>query len=265
MTEEKAKETFDNAINAIIYNDNTVGDVEYFQNLEAQPITININTKTNKYELIDGYKRLLFIADKDLLSHTAPVRVFTDLNDVEFLTLLYASNIWKGKNDFHDRGFLFALKTRFGFTIPSSFYGNSFKNELEIIQLYDFGGNLAKVDKTRMMNTVRNHEHIANDMKMMYNFLVSESKKCKFDENMSNEIVLTIVEVVGELRRLSNGEPQGELTEELITSIFEDDTIKSLCSKKHLSTRTYVINYFRDKGLYKLISSMVKDTIFIKK
>lgn len=262
LSNDKAKEVFDNAINAIIYNNNTVGEIEFFQNLEAQPITINVNTKTNKYELIDGYKRLLFITDKELLNHTAPVRIFTDLNDEEFLTLLYASNVWKCEKDFHDRGFLFALKTRFGFTIPSSFYDKYSKNELELIQLYDFGGNLARVDKTRMMNTLKNHKHIAKDMKLMYNFLVSESKKCKFDENMSNEIVLAIVEIVGELRRLSNGEPQGELTEELITSIFEDDTIQGLCSKKHLSTRTYVINYFRDKGIYKLISSIIKDSIY---
>ena len=54
---------------------------------------------------------------------------------------------------------------------------------------------------------------------------------------------------------------QNDISEELITSIFEDELIKKSCSKKHLSTRTYVINYFRDKGLYKRIEEMLKNSL----
>lgn len=60
VSEEKAKEVFNNAINSVIYQNNSISELEFFQNLESQPITININTKTNKYELIDGYRPSLY-------------------------------------------------------------------------------------------------------------------------------------------------------------------------------------------------------------
>lgn len=264
LSEEQAKEVFDNAINSVIYQNNSVGELEFFQNLESQPITININTKTNKYELIDGYRRLLYITDKKLLSYSAPIRIFTDLNDTQFLSLLYASNVWKTKENFHDRGFLFALKTRFNFVIPSSAYGNFYHNELSTLQLYDFGGNLIRVDKNRIMNTLLNHKHLVNDITLMYNFLPQESEKYDYDKNMTDEIKFTIIELVGEARRTKDNDLQNELSETLITSIFADDTIKQYCSKKHLSTRTYVINYFRDKGLYKRITDILKENLICK-
>ena len=264
IEESKAKELFDNAVNSVINQNNSVGELEYLQNLESQPITININ-ENNKYELIDGYKRLLYITDENLLKYNAPIKIFTDLNDVQFLSLLYASNVWKTEDKFHDRGFLFALKTRFGFEIPMSAYEKTFENELRILKLYDFGGNLVNVCKERIMNTLDTHEHLAKDMFMMYNFLVDESKKHKYDENICDEIKFTIIELVGELRRTKyKYNHQNELSKELIVSIYNDEFINKLCAKKHLSTRTYVINYFRDKGIYNRIKDMIKDDLVNK-
>lgn len=262
ISEEKAKEIFNNAINSVIYQNNGVGELEFFQNLEFQPITININAKTNKYELIDGYRRLLYITDEKLLSYSAPIKIFTDLNDTQFLSLLYASNAWKSKESFHDRGFLFALKTRFNFVIPSSAYNiEHYWNELSTLQLYDFGGNLVRVDYNRLMDTLLNHKFLASDINLMYNFLPQESEKYGYDKNMADEIKFTIIELVGEARRAKDNDLQNELSESLITSIFADDLIKQYCSKKHLSTRTYVINYFRDKGLYKHITDILKKNL----
>ena len=77
--------------------------------------------------------------------------------------------------------------------------------------------------------------------------------------------VSTIIELVGELRRQKDKfNRQKELTEELIVSIYKDEFIEKLCSKKHLSTRTYVINYFRDKGIYNRIKDMIKDNLVDK-
>lgn len=260
INESKAKELFDNAVNSVINQNNSIGELEYLQNLESQPITLNFDSKTNKYQLIDGYKRLLYITDENLLKYSAPIKIFTDLNDIQFLSLLYASNVWKTEDKFHDRGFLFALKTRFGFKIPSSAYEKSFENELSILQLYDFGGNLVHVYKDKIMNTLDTHEHLVSDMNIMYNFLVNESKNHKYDENICDEIKYTIIEYVGELRRTKYNY-QNELSEELIVSIYNDDFINKLCAKKHLSTRTYVINYFRDKGIYNHIKDMIKDNL----
>ena len=265
LPESKAKELFDNAINSVIYQNNCVGELEYLQNLEAQPITININTKTNKCELIDGYKRLLYITDEKLLSYNAPVRIFTDLDDSQFLALLYAANVWKTKELFHDRGFLFALRTRFNFVIPLSAYdnkGNFRLDELSTIQLYDFAGNLAHVDKSVIMNTLHNHKFFVSDMRVLYNFLPQQAEKYSYDRNILEEIMFSIIELVGEARRTKDNDIQKELSEELIISIFEDDSIKTACSKKHLSSRTYVMNYFRDKGLYKRIIEIIKKGLF---
>lgn len=265
IEESKAKELFDNAVNLVINQNNSVGELEYLQNLESQPITLNFDSKTNKYQLIDGYKRLLYITDENLLKYSAPIKIFTDLNDIQFLSLLYASNVWKTEDKFHDRGFLFALKTRFEFEIPMSAYEKTFEDELRILKLYDFGGNLVNVCKERIMNTLDTHEHLAKDMFMMYNFLVSESKNHKYDENICDEIKYTIIELVGELRRTKyKYNHQNELSEELIVSIYNDDFINKLCTKKHLSTRTYVINYFRDKGIYNRIKDMIKNNLVIE-
>ena len=262
LSEKQAKEIFDKAINSVIYQNNSVGELEYLQNLESQPITLNFDSKTNKYELIDGYRRLLYITDEKLLSYSAPIKIFTDLNDAQFLSLLYASNAWKTKEIFHDRGFLFALKTRFNFVIPSSAYNiEHYWDELSTLQLYDFGGNLVRVDYTRLMNTLLNHKFLASDINLMYNFLPQESEKYGYDKNIADEIKFTIIELVGEARRAKDNDLQNELSESLITSIFADDTIKQYCSKKHLSTRTYVINYFRDKGLYKRITDILKKNL----
>lgn len=258
LSEQAARKAFDDAINEAICQDNGVGEIEYLQNLEVQPITINLNTKTGKYELIDGYKRLLYTTNKELLEYNAPVRIFTDLTDSQFLALLYSANVWKTKELFHDRGFLFALKTRFNFVIPSSAYRGGTSNELGTLQLYDFGENLVHVGKSILMNTVRCHSHLANDISLMYNFLPQIAEKQSCDKNLSDEIMFTIIELVGEIRR-QKGDESRPLSEDLITSIFEDDFIKNLCVKKHLSTRTYVINYFRDKGIYHHIREMLGD------
>lgn len=262
IEEFKAKEIFNDAINSVINQNNSIGELEYLQNLESQPITININSKTNKHELIDGYKRLLYITDENLLKYNAPIKIFSDLNDVQFLSLLYASNVWKDKEKFHDRGFLFALKTRFGFEIPSTAYNKSIVNELNTLQIYDFGGNLVNVRKNRIMNTLDTHEHLVSDMNMMYNYLESKTKDCKFDENISDEIKYAIIELVGELRREKGKyNQQKEVSKELIDSIYDDEFINKLCRKKHLSTRTYVMNYFRDKKIYKRIIDIIKNNL----
>lgn len=256
LSEQAARKLFDDAINEVIYQDNSVGEIEYLQNLEVQPITINLNTKTGKYELIDGYKRLLYVTNKKLLEYNAPIRMFTDLTDSQFLALLYSANVWKTKELFHDRGFLFALKTRFNFVIPSSAYRGGISNELDTLQLYDFGENQVHVGKSILMNTVHCHNHLPNDISLMYNFLPQIAEKQNYDKNLSDEIMFTIIELVGEIRR-QKGDESRPLSEDLITSIFEDDFIKNLCAKKHLSTRTYVINYFRDKGIFHHIKGIL--------
>lgn len=273
LDKSEAEYIFNDAINKIIYNDNKMSLLAYFQNLEAQPITININTKTNRCELIDGYKRLLFIANEDLLNCTAPVRVFTDLDDTGFMSLLYAANIWKYSANnrnavFHDRGYLFALKTRYGFTIPEKAY-NYYDNVLDVFYNYDFNSSYDYrahmsyyENSLSIMDSLRQHNFTVYDMKFILDNLIDiTSKDYAYDKNIALEIERFIIVAVGTIRKLPNNTNQKLLSDDLISSIFEDEYIVKNCENKHLSTNTYVKNHLAKKKVYKRIADILYENL----
>lgn len=273
LDKSEAEYIFNDAINKIIYNDNKMSRLAYFQNLEAQPITININTKTNRYELIDGYKRLLFITNEDLLNCTAPVRVFTDLDDTGFMSLLYAANIWKYSANnrnavFHDRGYLFALKTRYGFTIPEKAY-NYYNDVLEVFYNYDFNksydyrSHMSYYENSlSIMDSLRQHNFTVYDMNFILDNLIDiTSKDYAYDKNIALEIERFIIVAVGTIRRLPNNTNQKLLSDDLISSIFEDEYIVKNCENKHLSTDTYVKNHLAKKKVYKRIADILYENL----
>lgn len=268
LSRKEAETIFNNAIDEIIYNNNKMETLAYFQNLEAQPITINMNTKTGKVELIDGYKRLLYITNRTLLGYSAPIRVFTDLDDIGFLSLLYAANLWKytantRDTSFHDRGYLFALKTRYGFEIPEIAYKHFndiryYSNILKVLYTYDFDSEYYPYkfnnDQMSIMDALRHHKHTINDLYIILNELPLESTKdLPYDQNIIEEIENFIIRTLGHIRRLPNSDDQKDLTSDTLNKIFNDDVIIKECSKKHLSTATYVKNYFSNKNLYNRI------------
>lgn len=276
LAKEEAESAFNNAIDAIIYANNKMGTLAYFQNLEAQPITINMNTKTGRVELIDGYKRLLYIANQTLLDYTAPIRVFTDLDDIGFLSLLYAANLWKytaNNRDiaFHDRGYLFALKTRYGFEIPEIAYKHYsniryYSDILAVFYTYDFDGDYYKYNlgNTQMSITdsLRHHKHTINDLYIILNELpLVSSGDHKYDRNIVNEIENFIIRTVGRIRRLPNSDDQKDLKVETLSEIFDDELIIKECCKKHLSSDTYVKNHLENKKLYDRITDILVNSL----
>ena len=271
-----AETIFNTAIDSIIYNNNKMGTLAYFQNLEAQPITININTKTGRVELIDGYKRLLYIANQTLLDYSAPIRVFTDLDDIGFLSLLYAANLWKytAKNRdiaFHDRGYLFALKTRYGFEIPEIAYKHYsniryYSDILAVFYAYDFDGDYYKYtfsdDQMSIMDALRHHKHTIKDLIVILNTLPQESSRdLQYDKNIADEIENFIIRTLGHIRRLPNSDEQKDLDQSVLTKIFNDELIVKECCKKHLSTDTYVKNHLENKKLYNRIIEILLNSL----
>lgn len=277
LSRKEAETIFNNAIDEIIYNNNKMGTLAYFQNLEAQPITINMNTKTGKVELIDGYKRLLYIANQTLLDYSAPIRVFTDLDDIGFLSLLYAANLWKytAKNRevaFHDRGYLFALKTRYGFEIPEIAYKhysyiNYYSDILAVFYTYDFDSayyqHKFSDDQMSIMDALRHHKHTIKDLYIILNELpLVSSRDHKYDRNIVEEIENFIIRTLGHIRRLPNSDDQKDLKVETLNKIFEDELIIKECCKKHLSTDTYVKNHLENKKLYdRIIEILINDLV----
>lgn len=270
LSRKEAETIFNNAIDEIIYNNNKMGTLAYFQNLEAQPITININTKTGRVELIDGYKRLLYIANQTLLDYSAPIRVFTDLDDIGFLSLLYAANLWKYTAKtrdiaFHDRGYLFALKTRYGFEIPEIAY-NHYSEILKVFYTYDFDGEYYPYkfsdDQMSIMNALRHHKHTIKDLIIILNTLPQESSRdLQYDKNIADEIENFIIRTLGHIRRLPNSNDQKDLDPSVLTKIFDDKLIVKECSKKHLSTPTYVKNHLENKNLYNRIIEILLNSL----
>lgn len=276
LSKKEAETIFNNAIDEIIYNNNKMGTLAYFQNLEAQPITINMNTKTGRVELIDGYKRLLYIANQTLLDYSAPIRVFTDLDDIGFLSLLYAANLWKytAKNRdiaFHDRGYLFALKTRYGFEIPEIAYKHYsniryYSDILAVFYTYDFDGDYYKYNlgdtQMSITDSLRHHKHTINDLYIILNELpLVSSGDHKYDHNIANEIENFIIRTLGRIRRLPNSDDQKDLKVETLNEIFDDELIIKECCKKHLSSDTYVKNHLENKKLYDRITDILVNSL----
>ena len=266
LSNETCVSAVENIVREYFDSNNNISDIEYMQNIEAQPITVNMNTKTGKCELIDGYKRLLYTPNHETQEFIAPVRVFTDLDDYGFLALLYSANMWKTismglcRDMFHDRGYLFALKCRYGFEIPAKHYNDSThgENELTAMYIYDFITPEYAKGRRNIWKGIEHKSRLINDITYIYNNLYDLSNKnYGYDNNIVVELRKFIIATVGCLRDMDfNGQ---ELSDELIRSIYTNKQLVKLFTNKHLSTDTYVKNYFERKGIYKIVVDILKE------
>ena len=249
-----------------------MGKNEYFRNTEFSPVIVNQNTKTGTLELIDGYRRILTVSDPNLLDTTIPVKAYRDLSDNQFLSVLFAANMWKNDSSDRDivafdRGFLFALKQHFGFEIPEkaaqlergmTYNGatySSIPHELSLLYLY---GNFG-------VEQMKNHSHYVDDIKMLYSTLLNcYFTEYPYDHQYNVELSKFITETVGKIREAEGKEPQSPLSSEIIESLFTDEYLTKLFSKKVYSSNTYVANFFIDKGVYKYVESKLREGLMQK-
>lgn len=111
--------------------------------MESSVIVLN-KTLDGKYELIDGFYRLLF----KQLNRKVIVKVYSDLTDEEWTQLMITCNAWKIDNhnslEFFDRGFLLGLKLRFDLDLDTYI---SYRTDKSIIkELYCYVNNLDSKD-----------------------------------------------------------------------------------------------------------------------
>ena len=269
---EIAKKTFYDAIDEYANSMIEFNEISYLQEIENMPITINIDTKTNKIQLIDGYKRLLYVTSKKLLDRIVVIKEFTDLSDEEFLTLLYAANYWKasvnkGNIDFHDRGYLFALKQRFNFVLPEPF-----DKSFEILNIYDLT-HLKNTSITRLncdfSNWVKNknlpesykfQSFRIKDLKFWFNEVEEIfNKDFGYDNSYNIFLEKLLLLYLGDIRR--NGGNQKEITKEIIESVLLNEVVVKTCSRKKMSSDTYIYNSFVKTRLFEHIRTILEEKL----
>lgn len=250
--------------------------MRYLQELETSPITININEENGRIELLDGYKRLLVTNNKDLLDRNVAIKVFKNLSDKDFLTLLYAANYWKHSMGnrisdiaFHDRGFLFALKQKYGIEFKD--FDCKQMGLFDFLNIYDSNqrSKFAKsipyltLKHSDMTSSYDKHEHLVSDLEnVAKNLSYVYEKDCGYDENIKQFLIPMVIACLGDIRR--NGTSQRTATAEDVVAILEDKSFVRMLSKKHYTTDTYISNFVIDKGLDSKIYEMLESRICLE-
>jgi len=119
MSLEEAIDYFKEAHRKILLALDDTVEHEFNLKYECDFSPIVINQANNKYQLIDGFKRL-FTNKLERLDFEAPVKVYTNLDDKNYLRILNACNGWKqGGTKFFDRGYIFSLQNRFNIDVTA--------------------------------------------------------------------------------------------------------------------------------------------------
>ena len=268
IPEEIGKKRFNDAVWNKVSSESSMNINAFYRNTEVMPVIINRDTVKNKIQLIDGYRRILTISDPKLLDLQIPIKVFTDLNDNQFLSVLYSANQWKrlGKIydteirnaynyatevNFHDRGFLFALKERFGFELPEEAYSSNSLHCMDYLKVYDFGGCLGlKKNPLSEEDSLKLHYHYVDDIRILYDTLLKcHNTQYPYDKQYNKALTETILSALHVIRHQSYQKEEKPLTPEMITSLFEDKHLTEMFRKKTYSSDTYVENFMRTKNI----------------
>ena len=119
MSLEEAIDYFKEAHRKILLSLDDTVEHEFNLKYECDFSPIVINQANDKYQLIDGFKRL-FTNKLERLDFEAPVKVYANLNDKDYLRILNACNGWKqGGTKFFDRGYIFSLQNRFNIDVTA--------------------------------------------------------------------------------------------------------------------------------------------------
>lgn len=230
----------------------------YYQQVDITPITINI-TSEGKLELIDGYKRLLHVNNPELLDILAPIKVYTELDDKDFIRLLYSANAWKtvgsrGVGPFHDRGFIFALRQRFGIRFEDYFH-NSWKDIdlLKLLQIYDAPSKYCLYNKY-LIEDIKALAHL-NEVAMP--FFQNENNR------VYHEIIRTMIQLMGELRRANMDVEQHVVDfNQLLATLLENKAwAKKIASKENMTVGGYISNFVNEHVYHVLKEGLLKAMI----
>ena len=259
LTKEEANDLIERSINAFLKKNGNYNRIQYLQELESSPITINI--QDGKYHLIDGYKRLLYVNDKELLDRKVPIRIFRNLKDKDFFALLYAANYWKTKfkgsaniftntSIFHDRGYLFSLRQRFGIRFETNNYLLAFLCLYDNVHtsMGDFSN--IPISHPELIDSYLHHEFTAIDIRN-----IAERINELFihdDYNLpnivKNYVIGLCVLYIGDARR--GGKTTEIIDIGIIDKLLRNKELQSCIKGKSLSSLTYVENNFKKSEIY---------------
>lgn len=270
FNEEESKCLIDNAIKKAITKIYPMNEMDYCHQLEVMPIILNIDTKTNKIQLIDGYKRLFCMQNKTIMDRNCVFKVFYDLNDIDFLKMLYMVNYWKQSMDprnnaqllFHDRGYMFALKQRFGIEMET--YSDNYKL-LHTLQSYDSIQNKAKVMSFDLLPwSIQGYDKdfccFVSDISQIKDVYEYENNSTNFGGLIPRFLYFYVWEILGRYRRQKEQIQKEICLKDLFNSIWNDKKLVKLFAKKsNLSTDTYVHNMFIDKNIKYDILEKIKN------
>lgn len=196
------------------------------------PVTININNKHNRIELIDGFKRLL-TTPESYLDFTCVIKVYEDITDFDYLFLLNAANCWKSnqKENFYDRGYLFSLKYKFG--IDKEYLKNDYN--IDIIRiLLEYGYYIPSY--------LENH-HYFNDIISIQKILNADFPIDK-SYILSREIIIHTINFISLFRR-NNPKASIDFLEMFESVIWELEDV--LDKKSSMNTLGHIENFFNSK------------------
>lgn len=257
-----AQKYYNDAIEKAI---NKVSIADYLFNImtESMPIVINRNSRTNKVELIDGYKRLLVNNDNDQLNTDTAIKVFDDLSDVDFLKLLFALNEWKlmSNEDLYDRGLLFALREHFG--IKQEDYPTT--NTRYDVSDYSFNMSLLNILRLYGEDSSRVPNQYANDILQLKNILVlyEETSVIK-NEMFKAKLFKSLIKVLGELRRENCSSENDDVIDVFRSVINNSQLVEMLNKKSKTKMPAWVNNYWRDNHFDDKLKEFLKEEINIK-
>ncbi len=222
--------------------------------VDSMPIVVNKNTSTGKYELIDGYKRVLVNNNSEQLNKSVAVKVFNDLSDGDFLHLLFALNEWKtiAKEWLYDRGYMFALRERFGIKIE----------DYPILSKYDKADfSLYNILKLYGEDSSRVPEQYADDILQMKGLQeLYDNTTSILNKEFKDRVFIHLIQLLGTARRKDVTSPKIDVIETFERIVNDPDLVKLLNKKAKLQMSSYIDGYWSEQKVDDYLMSSITDT-----
>ena len=244
------------AIDEVSFDDNTFNVM-----VESMPIVINRNSKTNKVELIDGYKRLLVNNNKEQLDIDIPVKVFEDLSDIDFLKLLFSLNEWKlfAREDFYDRGFLFALREHFGIRQEDYPTTNTRYDKLD-----SFNMSLLNILRLYGEDSAKVPNQYADDILQLKNILALHEETTVIKNDMfKDKLFKALIELLGAVRRENCSSEKVDVIGAFRNVINNSQLVEMLNKKAKIKMNAWVNNFWLENHVDNLLKELLKKELNI--
>lgn len=178
------------------FNSEKIKESNYLNRaIESSFIVLN-KTIDGKYQLIDGFYRLLF----KQLSKKVIVKVYSDLNNYEWMQLMITYNAWKIDNNnklkFFDRGFILGLKSRFDINLDTYISYRPDKNIIK--ELHYYVNNLESRNLSDLFNG-KNKKKNADTYKEAQTLLSNLKSNIDYNSMLSLKYFIDDFKILGEI------------------------------------------------------------------